>query len=502
MRWTTTIASRRRAARCGSSSPRRVRVASSSPRRPTVVGRRRRRRPTRRSARSSIARSTTSARCCSPTDVRRRRVRRGRRPWYMTLFGRDSLWTARFALPVDVRLAAGTLRTLARRQAAPLDVDHGGRAGQDPPRGAHRAADRRARAAARLLRHRRRHAAVDQPAPRRVVLGTRRRRGRSLLAAAGGGDGVADVARPVPVVPRRERPRPEQPGMEGLRRLDPGRAPGDIAVPADHAVRGAGLRVPCGASTRPRLLDAFDRPGGDAARRVRRAVCAAASAGGSGSTDRAAPFPAVALDGAGRRVDSLTSNIGHLPATGILDDDEVAAVAAQSRPAAPRQRLRAAHAGRRPPAVQPARLPHRHGVAARHGDRHRRAGADRPRRRRRPAGRSGCWTPSAHFEPAPARAVRRLAGERRAAAGVSGRRAARRRGRPAPPSSCCAPPSGCTPTSRRARWPSGPTPGFAALFPLTVTGLRVGEHRLDVHVDASGAATRRHGRPAGGRSPS
>ncbi len=34
-----------------------------------------------------------------------------------------------------------------------------------------------------------------------------------------------------------------------------------------------------------------------------------------------------------------------------------------------------------------------------------------------------------------------------------------------------------------------PDAGFAALFPLTVTGLRVGEHRLDVHVDASGQAS-------------
>ncbi len=46
---------------------------------------------------------------------------------------------------------------------------------------------------------------------------------------------------------------------------------------------------------------------------------------------RSGRFPAVALDGAGRPVDSLTSNIGHLPATGILDDDEIAAVAAQIR---------------------------------------------------------------------------------------------------------------------------------------------------------------------------
>ncbi|WP_329585721.1 amylo-alpha-1,6-glucosidase [Kitasatospora sp. NBC_01250] len=37
-------------------------------------------------------------------------------PWFLTLFGRDSLWTARMLLPLGTGLAAGTLRTLARRQ--------------------------------------------------------------------------------------------------------------------------------------------------------------------------------------------------------------------------------------------------------------------------------------------------------------------------------------------------------------------------------------------------
>ena len=37
-------------------------------------------------------------------------------PWYLTLFGRDALWTARLALPFGTTLAEGTLRTLARRQ--------------------------------------------------------------------------------------------------------------------------------------------------------------------------------------------------------------------------------------------------------------------------------------------------------------------------------------------------------------------------------------------------
>jgi glycogen debranching enzyme len=43
-------------------------------------------------------------------------------PWFMTLFGRDSLLTAWMALPVDQGLARGTLRTLARHQGRVVDA--------------------------------------------------------------------------------------------------------------------------------------------------------------------------------------------------------------------------------------------------------------------------------------------------------------------------------------------------------------------------------------------
>ncbi len=42
-------------------------------------------------------------------------------PWYMTLFGRDSLWAARMMLPVAPDLALSTARTLARRQGTSQD---------------------------------------------------------------------------------------------------------------------------------------------------------------------------------------------------------------------------------------------------------------------------------------------------------------------------------------------------------------------------------------------
>jgi glycogen debranching enzyme len=42
-------------------------------------------------------------------------------PWFLTLFGRDSLWAARMLLPLGTDLAAGTLRVLARRQGTHVD---------------------------------------------------------------------------------------------------------------------------------------------------------------------------------------------------------------------------------------------------------------------------------------------------------------------------------------------------------------------------------------------
>jgi glycogen debranching enzyme len=42
-------------------------------------------------------------------------------PWFMTLFGRDSLWASEMALPVDPSLALGTLKTLADRQGIVVD---------------------------------------------------------------------------------------------------------------------------------------------------------------------------------------------------------------------------------------------------------------------------------------------------------------------------------------------------------------------------------------------
>ena len=53
-------------------------------------------------------------------------------PWFFTLFGRDSLWTARMLLPLGTEIAAGTLRVLARRQGSRHDPETAERPGRIP----------------------------------------------------------------------------------------------------------------------------------------------------------------------------------------------------------------------------------------------------------------------------------------------------------------------------------------------------------------------------------
>ena len=114
---------------------------------------------------------------CSPTPTppatpSRRPARRGTSRCSVA----TPLWAARLTLPFGTDLAAGTLRTLARRQGTDRRPEHRGAARQDPARGAQRAHRRPGRLppATALLRHRRRHAAVDPAAARRVALGARR----------------------------------------------------------------------------------------------------------------------------------------------------------------------------------------------------------------------------------------------------------------------------------------------------------------------------------------
>lgn len=61
-----------------------------------------------------------SLRIVDPTHPDRVVVAAGA-PWFMALFGRDSLWASTMALPVDPSLALGTLQTLADKQGMVVD---------------------------------------------------------------------------------------------------------------------------------------------------------------------------------------------------------------------------------------------------------------------------------------------------------------------------------------------------------------------------------------------
>jgi glycogen debranching enzyme len=258
-------------------------------------------------------------------------------PWFLTLFGRDSLWAARMLLPVGTELAASTLRVLARRQGARVDP-----------------------------------ATAEQP-------------GKILHEVRGstfslGTDGGVEHALP-PVYFGTIDATP-------LWVLTLGDAH-DWGLPEEHVEpllpaleRALGWMVEHGDTDGDHLLEYLDESGhglsnqgwkdsGDAVRRVDGSLAhppvalsevqgyayAAAVRGadllehfGRSGTDRwrdwaaglraefhrrywvedaVGPFPAIALDGDKRPVVSLTSNIGHLLGTGLLDEDGVAAVAAR-----------------------------------------------------------------------------------------------------------------------------------------------------------------------------
>ena len=232
------------------------------------------------------------------STVAGRHVRGRRSPWYFTLFGRDSLWAARFTLPISVDLAHGTLRTLA-------DVrDEGTGTSEAPGKILHEVRNDLAGStpAARLLRHHRRDAAVGLRAARRVVLGMAsamsRRCSIRWTPPSPGSSTRRQRRRRVPRLRRPQRPWSRQSGLEGLGRFDP--VPGRDARPAaDLAQRGPGLRLRGGdlGCAAPRRV----RPTGRRSAAGVGGRAAGAIPGGVLGLDERGRFPAIALDGARRR---------------------------------------------------------------------------------------------------------------------------------------------------------------------------------------------------------
>ncbi|GAA2271398.1 glycogen debranching N-terminal domain-containing protein [Glycomyces scopariae] len=252
-------------------------------------------------------------------------------PWFFTLFGRDSIWAARMMLPVDASIAASTLRVLARLQGKaddaateeePGKIPHELRAtafrmpGEDislPPLyygtvdatplwacllvDAWRAGMARAEVEALLPHLRASLKWIESAAAKDGFLSYFDRTGKGLS-----NQGWKDSG-------------------DSIQWRDGRLAKGPIAL---CEAQGYAHEAAAGAAD---LLDAFGA-GGEAAHW--RAWAARLRERFNERFWVATPegrYPAIALDRDGRAVDALTSNIGHLLGTGIVDaaDEELIA---------------------------------------------------------------------------------------------------------------------------------------------------------------------------------
>jgi glycogen debranching enzyme len=248
-------------------------------------------------------------------------------PWYLTLFGRDSLWAARMMLPLGTDLAMSTLRVLARRQGEKIDPETGEAPGKimhelrrsdvtvpgQLPAAYYGTID------ATLLWISLLHDAWrwgHDPADVEALL-------PSLEAALGwladhadaDGDGFLEY---LDTSGHGLANQGWKDSGDAVRFHDGTIAGGPIAL---AEVQGYAYRAALDGAA---LLDAFGHPGGDRWRRYAADMADRFRAAFWVADGR---YPALALDGNKRPVDSLTSNIGHLLGTGLLSEEEEARVA-------------------------------------------------------------------------------------------------------------------------------------------------------------------------------
>ncbi|MBV9174988.1 MAG: amylo-alpha-1,6-glucosidase [Chloroflexi bacterium] len=257
-------------------------------------------------------------------------------PWYLTMFGRDALWTARMLLPLGTELAGGTLRALARRQG----VRHDDATEEQPGKIVHEV--RRAAQTLHMTRSGERlelpalyYGTIDATALWICLLHDAWRWGLpaeqvqqllpALSAALGwlagpgrGENGFVQYA-------SRSRHGLANHGWkdtaDAVQFADGSYADPPIALCEVQAYAYQAARY--GAD----LLSAFDEPGAsdwrawaeDLRQRFRERFWVPDADGG---------YPAIALDGSGRPVDTVTSNVGHLLGTGLLDEAETDRVVA------------------------------------------------------------------------------------------------------------------------------------------------------------------------------
>lgn len=253
-------------------------------------------------------------------------------PWFFTLFGRDSLWAARMLLPLGTDLALGTLRTLAAQQGTRTDpateeepgkILHEVRRGVfDDGQGLHLPPVYYGTVDATPLWICLLHDAWRWGLPADDI--------KPLLpalvaaldwidAAARAGDGFLSY------VDHRGTGLANQgwkDSGDAVRFTDGRLAEAPLAL---AEVQGYAYEAALAGAA---LLDAFAMPDGERWRTFASGLADRFRAR-FWVSDQQGPYPAMALDGSGRPVDAVASNMGHLPATGILNADETAAVAAR-----------------------------------------------------------------------------------------------------------------------------------------------------------------------------
>jgi hypothetical protein len=250
-------------------------------------------------------------------------------PWFLTLFGRDSIWAARMLLPLGTDLAAGTLRVLARRQGTRVDPRSGEAPGKImhelrrhefalPREGLRLPAVYYGTVDATLLWISLLHDAWRWGMPDAEVAALLPHVEAALGWLSGyadpDGDGFVEY---IDTTGSGLANQGWKDSADAVRYADGRQAPPPIAL---VEVQGYAYRAAVDAAA---LLDAFGRPDGEKWREYAAALA---------ERFRArfwvdGRYPALALDRDKRRVDSLTSNIGHLLGTGILEADEERAVA-------------------------------------------------------------------------------------------------------------------------------------------------------------------------------
>lgn len=246
-------------------------------------------------------------------------------PWYMTLFGRDSLLTAWMALPLDVDLALGTLQQLAKsqgQQVNPVTEEQPGRILHEMRRGP---------ASAQALGGEIYYGSVDATPLFVMLLAESRRWGadratvRALLPAAdaalswidafGDADGDGFV----------EYRRATDQGLINQGWKDSFDGINDIAGrSAEPAIALCEVQGYCYAAllARAELADEFDEHQRALRLRRRAEELQARFAEAFWLPDKG--WYAVALDGRKRAVDALTSNAAHCLWSGIATDEHAA----------------------------------------------------------------------------------------------------------------------------------------------------------------------------------